>query len=226
MLSTSHFLKEVPFFCDFSFDELAQVKKLFIELRYKKGAPIFFEGDTGEELFIVKSGLVKIFRFDRSREVILALFRDGDYFGEMAVLQTNQVRSASAQALESTVLYAMKRKDFQTLLANNPKLTLNLVDSLMDRLRRANEQIEDLTFLDARSRIIKTLLMLGNGHGVSQENGLLINMKLTHQQIADMVGTVRETVTKVLLELQDKFLISIDKKFILLKDKGALEALL
>ncbi|MGE5701071.1 MAG: Crp/Fnr family transcriptional regulator [Clostridia bacterium] len=225
-MPTLHFLAEVPFFRDLSPEELTQIRKLFIERRYKKGAPIFFEGDPGEEFFIVKYGTVKIFRFDRSREVILALFREGDYFGEMAVLQKHEVRSASAQTLDACVLYAMKRKDFEHLLESNPRLTLKLVESLMDRLRKANEQIEDLTFLDARSRIIKNLLNLAEEHGVTQDDGRLIDLKLTHQQIADMVGTVRETVTKVLLELQDKALISVDKKKILLKDLPALESLI
>lgn len=226
-MSKMKFLLDVPFFSELSPVELEPLTNLIIERKYKKGATIFLEGDSGDEFYIIKSGMVKIYRFDGIREVILDLFREGDYFGEMAVFQLkNKTRSASAETLEPTVLYALKRKEFLEVLESKPKLALKLLDISMNRLRKANEKIEDLTFLDARSRIIKTILDLSEDHGVSHPEGTLVNMKLTHQQLADMVGTVRETVTKVLLELQSHDYIHIEKKKILLREPLKLSALM
>lgn len=105
----------------------------------------------------------------------------------------------------------------------SPKLILKLLETTMDRLRQANEQIYDLTFLGVRSRIMKTMIRLSEQHGSPTPEGLLINVKLTHQQLANMVGTVRESVTKVLQELLDDELIQIDKKLITLRNVDAIK---
>ncbi|UUZ97554.1 Crp/Fnr family transcriptional regulator [Paenibacillus sp. P25] len=96
----------------------------------------------------------------------------------------------------------------------------------MERLRRANEKIYDLTFLGVRSRVVKTILRLSEEHGVRKTAGVLVAFKLTHQELANMIGTVRESVTKVLQELQEDQIIEIDKKQILVKDMDALRAMI
>ncbi|MFD2615144.1 Crp/Fnr family transcriptional regulator [Paenibacillus gansuensis] len=216
-------LGSLPFFADFDPVALQTIMPLFQEKKYKKNSVIFLEGDEGNDFYIIKSGVVKIYSFDGVRKVILAFFRDGDFFGEMALMKKGLFRSATAETLEPTVLYVLKRADFEKLLETNNKLTQHLLFATMDRLRKANEQIQDLTFLNVRTRIYKMLIRLSDDHGVAKQNGVMINLKLTHQQIADMVGAVRETVTKVLLELQEEGLISIDRKKILIKDMNILE---
>ena len=109
-------------------------------------------------------------------------------------------------------------------MEKSPKLCLKLLETTMERLRKANEQIYDLTFLGVRSRIMKTIIRLSEQHGIQVQDGLLINVKLTHQQLANMVGTVRESVTKVLQELMDEGSIQIDKKMITLKNTDAIKA--
>lgn len=217
-------IEHIPFFRGLTPAELEPVGPLFQERRYKKGTPIFFEDDEGNEFYIIISGTVKIYRMDGNKEFILAVFREGDFFGEMALLQPEKFRSATAQALEPTIVYVLQRKVFYQLLESNAKLTLRILEVTMDRLRIANEKIEDLTFLDVRSRILRNILRLARDYGVQTPQGILVDFKLTHQQIADMVGAVRETVTKVLLELQDDHLIDIDKKRIVIKDITRFEA--
>jgi CRP/FNR family transcriptional regulator len=109
-------------------------------------------------------------------------------------------------------------------MEKSPRLCLKLLETTMQRLRHANDQIYDLTFLGVRSRIIKMILRLSEQHGTQTPDGLLIDLKLTHQQLANMVGTVRESVTKVLQELLDDDLIHIDKKLITLKNMEAIRA--
>ncbi|MFD0696845.1 Crp/Fnr family transcriptional regulator [Paenibacillus sp. GCM10027628] len=216
-------LQNVPLFQELSEEDLLGLAPLFTEKKVKKGTILFLEGDEGEELFLIKSGVVKIYRLDEAKEIILALFREGDFFGEMSLISTGLTRSATAETLEVCTLYALKRSSFVQFMEKSPKLCLKLLETTMDRLRRANEQIYDLTFLGVRSRIMKTIIRLSEQHGISTAEGLVINVKLTHQQLANMVGTVRESVTKVLQELLDEGAIQIDKKMITLKNIDAIK---
>lgn len=219
----AHLLEELPFFKDLDITALNKIAPLFQVKKFKKGAILFLEGDEGHDFYVIKSGVIKIYSFEGVRKVILAFFRDGDYFGEMALIKKGLVRSATAETVEATVVYVLKREDFENLLDNNNKLTQSLLYSTMERLRKANEQIQDLTFLNVRTRIFKMLIRLSNEHGIKKTSGVLINLKLTHQQIADMVGAVRETVTKVLLELQEEDVISVNRKKILINNADLLE---
>ncbi|SDO67644.1 CRP/FNR family transcriptional regulator, anaerobic regulatory protein [Paenibacillus sp. yr247] len=209
-------LQNVPLFQELSEKDLLGLAPLFSLNKVKKGEILFDEGDQGEELFLIESGVVKIYRLDEAKEVTLALFSEGDFFGEMALISAGLTRSATAEALEASTLYALSRSDFSQFMEKSPKLCLKLLETTMERLRKANEQIYDLTFLGVRSRIMKTILRLSEQHGTPTADGLLINLKLTHQQMANMVGTVRESVTKVLQELLDDGIIQIDKKMITL----------
>ncbi|MCZ8514130.1 Crp/Fnr family transcriptional regulator [Paenibacillus filicis] len=219
-------LQQVPLFQDLTAAELETISPLFVERKYKKGTILFFEGDAGDEFFLIQSGVVKIYRIDNSKEIILSLFREGDYFGEMAMLHKGNPRSATAETLEATSAYTLVRAEFQQFMERSPKLCLRLLEVTAERLRRANEQIYDLTFLDVRSRAVKTIVRLADEHGVRKPNGTLVDVKLTHQQLANMIGTVRESVTKVLQELQEEHILSIDKKQILVRNIDALRAMI
>lgn len=212
------FLMEVPLFSDFTIEELRQITPLLTVKSYKKNEILFMENDPGDEFFIVKEGIVKIFRFEDSREVILDIFQRGDYFGEMAIIDEDQQRSATAQTIEPAQLYALNRNDFIRLLERKSSITLKLLRTAMQRLRRSNDLVVDLTTLDARSRIMQTILRLSEKHGAETEDGTWIDLRLTHQQLADMTSTVRETVTKTLLELQNLGLIEVKNKQIYIKN--------
>ncbi|MGG1551444.1 MULTISPECIES: Crp/Fnr family transcriptional regulator [Paenibacillus] len=216
-------LQNVPLFQQLNEEDLQGLAPLFTEKRVKKGSILFLEGDEGGEFFLIKSGVVKIYRLDEYKEIILALFRDGDFFGEMSLIGKVQTRSATAETLEPCTFYVLKHSVFSQYLEKSPKLLFKLLETTMDRLRQANEQIYDLTFLGVRSRMIKTFLRLSEQHGVPTQDGLLINVKLTHQQIANMIGTVRESVTKVLQELLDDEYIQIEKKLITLRNIEAIK---
>ena len=124
------------------------------------------------------------------------------------------------------MIHSLARSEFRKFLERSPKLCFRLLETTIERLRKANEQIFDLTFLDVRSRTIKQIFRLSEQYGVAKPAGTFINLKLTHQQLANLVGTVRESVTKVLQELQELGIISIEKKIILIKDLEALKRLI
>lgn len=217
-IDTSKLRASIPFFRGI---ELAQVERIvphIFEKKLSKGEIIFLEGTEGDEIYFIGSGAVGIYTFDKNKKVTLAFLREGEYFGEMALMKPGLVRSATAETLMKTRLYGLRRHDFQTLIEQDRHLAYHLLDYTMERLRKANQQIYDLTFLSVRTRIIKRLLYLTEEYGGSQ-----IPVKITHQQLADMVGAVRETVTKVLQELQDQGLIEIRDKMIRLPDAKLLE---
>lgn len=217
-------LRTLPFLQDLDAAYLESTIPLFHKKTIKKGSILFFEGDEGDEFYIIESGLVKIYSFDGSKTVILAFMREGNYFGEMALIKPGLLRSATAETAEATVLYVLRRRDFEQLLAKNNKMALQMLWYTMERLRNANEQIQDLTFLNTRARILKVLLRLSKEHGVLLSTGeIRINLTLTHQHIADLVGAVRETASKILQELQEEGLITVDQKRIILKDPNHLE---
>ncbi|MGP0584007.1 Crp/Fnr family transcriptional regulator [Paenibacillus timonensis] len=208
-------IRRFPYFEHLDPVDLAKMAPLFITREYDKGTTIFLEEEEGDELYLIQSGLIHIYRNDENREIILSVLSEGDFFGEMALLESVQLRSASARTIEKSFLYVLKRRDFIGLLQQNPLISLKILETTLGRLRKANELIMDLTLLDARTRIVRTLLRLMEQHGTPKSDGILIAFKLTHQQLADMSGTVRETVTKVMLDLQYSELIRVDKKMIL-----------
>lgn len=212
----------IPFFRDVDTEVLESLAPMFSERTFKKGTVIFFEGDEGDDVFFIRSGAVQIYTFDGAKKVILAYLRDGEYFGEMAMIKPGARRSASAEAAQLTKVYALKRSAFERLILEYPRLAFYLLDDTMERLRKANQQIYDLTFLNVRTRIIKRLLRLAQENGTETSEGLLIGIKVTHQQMAEMVGAVRETVTKVFTELQEDGLIVIRQKMILLPNPDIL----
>jgi CRP/FNR family transcriptional regulator len=208
----------IPFFRDIDQELMERIVPVMFEKKLRKGEIVFLEGSEGDEIYFIRSGAVGIYTFDKTKKISLAFLREGEYFGEMALMKPGLVRSASAETLMPTRLYVLRRLDFQTLIEEDRHLAFHLLNYTMERLRRANQQIYDLTFLNVKTRIIKRLIQLSESFG-----GNRIPIKITHQQLAEMVGAVRETTSKVLQELQDANWIEIRNKMIRLLDPQALE---
>lgn len=218
-------LRNVPLFQDLEEEVLASLIPLFQEKKWNRGTLLFMEGDPGDQLYVVKSGVVKIYRFDDDKEIILALFGPGDFFGEMALIQPAFNRSATAETLETSLIYTMKRSAFYDYMERHPRIAIKLLEVTIHRLRNANDQIYNLTLLDVRSRIIRSILRLAEERGVPLGNGILVDIRMTHQQLASFAGTARESATKVLQELSEEGLIVVEKKKIYLADQGKLRKL-
>ncbi|THF84462.1 Crp/Fnr family transcriptional regulator [Cohnella fermenti] len=217
-------LRDFPLFENLTDEHLAEIAELCGTSEYAKGESIFFEGDEGDGLYLILSGVVQIYQDNHTRDVILSIFREGDFFGEMALLQNEKVRSASARTIEKSTLCILKKHHFLALVQSRPEILIGILETALDRLRDANKLITDLTILDVRKRMARLLLRLTEQHGVPSAEGTLIDVKLTHQHLADMMGTARETVTKLLLELQNEQWIRIDRKKIIVCDMARLRA--
>ena len=201
------FLITVPIFSEMDQDSLIEVSKITTERSYPKGSMIILEEEYGDKLFIVQSGTVKITRVnDEGKEVILALLGSSEIFGEMAILD-GESRSANVLAQEACSLLVISREDFINILKKNFKVSFALMSELAKKLRKSDLQIEALSLSDAEHRIGVSILNLAEDMGVIRNGKVTIQNLPFQQDIANMAGTSRETVSRVMKTFEDRNLI-------------------
>jgi len=192
------FLQNVPIFADLEEPELRKIEKLGLRRKYKKGNIVVLEKEMGAALFVIISGKVKIVRTDEDgREVILSIFGPGEFFGEMSLLD-GLARSASVVALAKAELFMIHRRDFLKLLNEHPQVAISLLGELTTRLRKADTQIKSLSLKDASGRVANVILMLADDIGVFRKGKVEIDELPLQQDMANMAGTSRETVSRML----------------------------
>lgn len=213
-------LKKVPLFENVDDAELGAISAMLVEKPYTRDAAIVEKDDAGDAMYIISRGRVKVVMpGDGGREVILNILKAGDFFGEMALVEEAGQRSADVIALEDTKVLVLKRDVFVDHVLKNPKVALNIMAELSRRLRRADELIGDLALLDVGARISRIITELGERDGVDTDEGRLIRERPTQQDIASMIGTSRETVSRMLSDWQRAGLIEMRGRELLLKYK-------
>lgn len=213
------FLKKFELFKGLTDAELRKIKAIMQEENYNKNEMIFIEGTEANNFYIVLTGLVKVFKTDeQGREKTLCLLSNKDFFGEMSLLDNNS-RSASVQAIDQTKVFKISRDEFKKLVTDYPNISLKIIATLSQRLRNSNQQIQNLTFKKVKGRLIDNLKQLAQKYGIEQSNGVLINKKITHQELANLVGTTRATITKLLGEFSEDEKIEIKNRYLILKEK-------
>jgi CRP/FNR family cyclic AMP-dependent transcriptional regulator len=216
-LSPIEVLRRVPLFAGLPEPDLTAFAELTRERGYPKGSVIVFEDDAGDALYLVAAGQVKVVLIaEDGREVILSVLGEGNFFGEMAVID-EEPRSAHVIAMEDSSLLVLRRDDFQHRLRANPEIAISLLREISRRLRRADEKIASLVLLDVNGRVANLLLRMAEDEG-----GDRITRKLTHHTIAQMIGSSRETVSRTMRNLVDRGIISVTRKDITLTDRHSL----
>ncbi len=219
-------LKRVPLFSKIEDKELQKIAEISHLKKYKKDEDIFSEGEEGDALYILISGVVKVFRTSSDGRIkTLALLQKGDFLGEMAILE-KEIRSANVRAVEDAEMLVINKRDFAASLAGNPQLAFRIMETLCARLRDADQQIESLTFQNVSGRLVIALLDLAEKHGVKTDKGIKINMELTHQELSEMVGTAREVVSRILHDFRKTNCIDIEKHYITITNKEELKRML
>lgn len=219
-MSATAVLKRVPLFTDLSEAELARFAEVTREREYPKNSVIVFEDDPGDALYIVSTGQVKVVLIgEDGREVILSVLDDGDFFGEMALID-DEPRSAHVIAMRDSHLLVLRREDFQAQLEQHPQIALKVLRVLVQRLRRADEKIGGLVLLDVNGRVAQLLLDLAEEGG-----GPKITRRLTHHTIAQMIGSSRETVSRAMRELVERGYIEVSRREITIRQRDALLSL-
>lgn len=186
----AYLLQDIPLFTGLSAEQTDQLAKMAVIRRVARNTTLVFAGDSTDSLFVIVTGGAKVLSRDsEGREVILTFLRAGECFGEMGLIDGSP-RSADVIASENSELLVIGKADFTKALASNVDLCLNIMKSLVLRLREANHKIESLALMDVYGRVAKLLLDLSES-----ENGVrIIRRKMTKQDMAKMIGASREMV--------------------------------
>lgn len=195
------FLRSIPLFRSAVDSDLDKLVSHLIERSYPKDAVIVEEGLAGDYMYVIQSGRVKVTKASEDgREKIMDLFESGDFFGEMSLLD-HMPRSASVTTLEPSTLLALSRRDFLVMLRDSPDLALSVIQELTHRLRETGEQASSISFQKVQERTKGLFERLAREEVGAGER---MTPALTHQQIADMIGTSRETVTRAIKRLKQE----------------------
>ncbi|WP_248927428.1 Crp/Fnr family transcriptional regulator [Paenibacillus hamazuiensis] len=198
------YLTKVSLFSKLNEAQLTAIADICTKKSFKAGTVLFNEKEPGNTFYVVFSGSVKIYtRSNSGEEKILSLFKSGDSFGELSLID-GKPRSASAQTLEDSVLIALTAPNFLELCKDHFDISLCIMQELCQRLRDTNQHVYDLTFLDARTRVIKNLIKLANKNGIRQGNLILIRMMLNYDELSQMAGVQKPILMQVMRDLNEK----------------------
>ena len=215
---SAEFLKNVPLFAALPDDDLKAIVRLLRPRRFTKRSILMHEGDQSDALYIIKEGSVAVTRMSsEGKETVLSILKEGDVLGEMGVLD-EAPRSATVTLLRGGVVLILNRDDFLSLLATRPALNRAIISALLSKLRATNQATQARAHLNVKARVADLLLMLGDSFGQPSANGTRILIKLTHQQLANMVGTTRETMNRTLTEFWDAKLIDMSATYIVISN--------
>ena len=216
--SPQQLLNKIPLFNSLSDSDLESLSESVRLQSLKKGQTLFRKGDEGSSLYIIKQGTIKIVLPSRlGDEVIVTIFSEGDFFGEMALFD-GKPRSADALAMESIKIYMLSRKDFLLFLHSNINAMESILSQLTKRLRDTDDFLEGTCFLNVSARLAKKLLDLAESYGRQDADSIYIDLDLTQKELGDMIGSTRESINKELKILRDKGLITMQENKIQIID--------
>ncbi len=218
MREAMEFLKNAPIFEELEERDFARISACGVRKTYKKGEVILMEEESGSALFVIVNGEVKVVRVgEDGREVILGILGPSDIFGEMALLD-GEARSASVVALDDAELFVIHRKDFLGLLHEYPSIAISLLKHLTQRLRRADALIKSLSLKDAYHRVGYVLLQFADERGRIKQGKVEIDNLPVQQEIANMAGTTRETVSRTFSKMEKLKLLQVEGNAVTILD--------
>jgi CRP/FNR family transcriptional regulator len=224
--ATDRFLREVPLFAGAP-ERAIEIAASVVQRRtYPTSSVVFQEGDEGEALYILATGMIKLSKVDLGgHEKTLAILQPPEFFGEMALVG-EAPRSATAVALGEVEAYLLFQDDFNKLITHYPSVGRNVTVTLARRLRRMDDEAQILSYKDAQGRVAFVLLRLYRGGVIEFAADQRALVRLTHQELANLAGTSRETVTRALKVLEGEGVIETRPKEIFLSDPQGLEEIL
>lgn len=213
------YLKDIPLFSDLNPEQLNFVQSGCRKFSVTKGTVIIYQEDTSVDLFVILSGKVDVsLLHEDGREVTLDILTQGDFFGELSLFD-KKPRSATVTAIKDSKILVLPRPFFIKLMTDNPDMIFKFLPIMAKRLRKADERIETLTFLDVCGRVAKLIIDAARGKGEELPTGMVKIHCPTHQMIANQIGASRESVTKALKVLVSKGLVKVKDKEIIISPK-------
>lgn len=210
-----HILRKIPLFADLQDEELQSIASHATNKAYPKNSIIINEGDDTNSMYVIEKGKVKVFLCNEDgKEVILKILGVGDYFGELAILD-EAPRSASIMTMEAAKFSVVSKAEFDQTLDAHPSIARTLVVELTRTVRRLTENIRNLALMDVYGRVARTLLDMTE----EIDGQKIIDQKLTHQDIAKMIGSSREMVSRIMKDLQKGGYVTCESKRIIINEK-------
>ena len=211
-------IRKAPLFT--ALDDAASASLLanMVSVKITKGTVLFAEGDGGDQLYVIAEGKLKLGTSSGDgRENLLSILGPGEMFGELSLFDPGP-RTSTATAVTDAKLLSLGQEKLLPWLAENPKVSLQLLASLAQRLRRTNEAVGDLVFSDVPGRVAKALIDLGERFGKKTDEGLFVHHDLTQEELAQLVGASRETVNKALADFAGRNWLKLDGRAVLITD--------
>jgi CRP-like cAMP-binding protein len=220
------FLKHIRLFDGITPAEMQEMERITRMEEVKKRQPLYLPGDPSSNVYLLKRGRVKIANTaPNGKEVTFDILEAGDVFGELDVLE-DAPRSTSAETLDDALICVIPRKDFDQYLAMHPNVTIKLTKLIGLRLKKIQSRVEDLVFRDVPARLAHLLSELSKTEGVADKQGIRLKAKLTHQEMANLIGCSRETVSTTMGQFRDDGLIQMDGRTITIVNEKGLSNLL
>ncbi|SHF03092.1 CRP/FNR family transcriptional regulator, anaerobic regulatory protein [Thermoanaerobacter uzonensis DSM 18761] len=220
------YLKKVPYFNELEDKSLEEIHRISTINFFKKGSIIFMEGEKGEAMYFVKSGKVKISKTSSiGKEYIIKIMEKGDVFAE-SILFVGGEYPATAEAIEDSEVIMLKNQDIENLILKNSEIALSIIKLMAKRLKNVAVIIENLALRDSIGRTASVLLTFAKERGINAKEGILLDLNLNRQDLANIVGTSRENVTRILSQMDKEGIIHLDRQKIIIRDIEKLKEML
>lgn len=211
-------VKNIAFFSLLTEKELELIDDIAGEKEFKKGEYIFFEGEEGEKFYIIKNGQVKLTKMiANGDEQILNIFSDHDIIAEIVAFDKGNY-PASAVTMTDTEVIVFDQSELENLILKHPSIGIKLLREMSNRLRRAQQNVRDLALKDSAAKVAGLLVFLAEKYGKKRKDNIVLDISLTQQELASMIGSSRETVSRVLGKFENQKLIKTSRKKIKIFD--------
>lgn len=210
------FFKQVPLFQDLNIQEMERVEEIIISRNVSKKSVIFSEGAKKEAVYFIHEGLVKTYKTDENgHEQIVSFLKTGDMFPHTGFFDQHPY-PATAEAIIDTQLLAIPVQLFEQLMMNNPSIAIKMMRVMGGKIRELQEKLQVLTGQDVKQRALSFLLMMADQHGEVKDDKITINLPMTHQEFANSVGTTRETINRLLNQLEKEGILEVERNRIVI----------
>jgi len=201
-------VRKVPIFSDLDNKKINKLNNLVKQKEFKNGELIYLEGETGKNIYIIESGLVKLYRSNE----------EGYFFGELVLFKEEEL-SSSAETVGDCSICMIPKNGLEKLIKSSPELSYKLLSAITSRLNKTENKLQSLALEDAKEKTMRLLLELAKESGIKKDSGILINLPLSRDGLANLIGTTQETLSRKLSELEQEEFISMQgQKKILIKN--------
>jgi CRP/FNR family cyclic AMP-dependent transcriptional regulator len=222
---TLWYLKKIPILAELGPEVLARLSERIQLREVRRREVVYLPGDPGNSLFIVNGGRIKISKVTRDGKALtLNYVGPSEVFGETCLIEGGP-REEMAEAMENSMITELERGDVERLLQNHAQLGFQLTRILAQRRRELENKLETLVFRDVTSKLAELLLALAEEYGVEDSRGTMVALKITHQELANLIGSTRETVSLTLSQFKRKRLICTEGRKVIISDAESLRAL-